>query len=66
LLTAQTNGSHSKYYIVHFLLLHSYFRLSECRTSNREVAGSNLILGYCVPKPTQRAIPQWAPAKSGE
>ena len=29
----------------------------ERRTSDREVAGSNLTVGYCAPTPTQLAIP---------
>ena len=28
-----------------------------CRTCDREVVGSNLARGCCVPMPTQRAIP---------
>jgi len=29
----------------------------ECRTSDREVVGSNVTSGCCVPMQTQRAIP---------
>ena len=31
--------------------------LIECRTCNREVAGSNLGLGYFAPRSTQPSIP---------
>ena len=32
-------------------------RVVQCRTCDREVAGSNPTNGYCVPTPSQRAIP---------
>ena len=42
----------------------------ECRTCNREVAGSNLSLGYFAPRSTQPSIPpgsrKWVPATAGK
>ena len=32
----------------------------ECRICNREVAGSNLGLGYFAPRSTQPSIPPWS------
>ena len=32
----------------------------ECRICNREVAGSNLSLGYFAPRSTQPSIPPWS------